>query len=122
MTWIIDATSKRRLSAKLAAGLAISAFLVLGTGIGSARADDDDHRRQENHQQRSVRADDRDHRGWGRQENHEHGRWTGGYYRAPPVVYGGGYSQPGYYYSPPPPVYYGSGIGVTLPGVNFNFH
>jgi hypothetical protein len=120
MTWIIDATSKRRLSAKLAAGLAISAFLVLGTGIGSARADDGDHRGQENHQQRSVRADDRDHRGWGRQENHEQSHWTGGYYRAPPVVYG--YAEPAPRYYAPPPVYYGSGIGVTLPGVNFNFH
>ncbi len=101
----IDTTSKRRLSAKLAAGLAISALLVFGTGVGLAR------------------ADDRDHRGWERGENHEHSHWTGGYYRAPPVVYGYGgyYNAPApYYYAPPPPVYYGSGIGITLPGLNFN--
>jgi len=94
----IDTTSKRRLSAKLAAGLAISVFLVLGAGIGTAGAEDRDHRS-----------------GWGRQDNHrENGHWTGGYYRAPPVVYGGAY------YAPPPAVYYGSGIGVTLPGINVN--
>lgn len=99
----MDTTSKRRLSAKLAAGLAISVLLIFGAGIGTARADDD-----------------RDHRGrggWERQENHhEHGQWTGGYYRAPPVVY-----APPSYYAPPPAVYYGSGIGVTLPGINLNF-
>ena len=105
----IHAISKRRLSTTLAAGLALSALLVLGAGIGTAR------------------ADDRDSRGWDRQENHHHGHWTGGYYRAPPVVYGYGsgyYTQPAptYYYAPPPPVYYGSGIGVTLPGINLNFH
>ncbi len=98
----IDTPSKRRRSAKLAAGLAIAALLVLGTGAGLAR------------------ADDRDHRGWERQENHEHSHWTGGYYRAPPVVYGGYYAQPAPYYYAPPPVYYGSGIGITLPGINFN--
>jgi hypothetical protein len=97
----IDTTSKRRLSAKLAAGLAISVLLFLGAGIGTARADDD-------HRGRG---------GWERQENHhENGHWTGGYYRAPPVVY----AAPGYY-APPPAVYYGSGIGVTLPGINLNF-
>jgi hypothetical protein len=64
----IDTTSKRRLSAKLAASLAISALLVFGAGIATAR------------------ADDRDHRGWERQDTHRHGHWTGGYYRAPPVV------------------------------------
>jgi hypothetical protein len=102
----IDITAKRRRSATLAAGIALSALLVLGAGIGTARADDRD----------------RDHRGWERQENHAHrGHWTGGYYRAPPVVY---YHEPAptYYYRQPPPVYYGSGIGVTLPGVNLNFH
>jgi hypothetical protein len=107
----IDTTSKRRLPAKLAAGIAISALLVLGTGIGTARAEG----------------------GWDRQENHHHSYWTGGYYRAPPVVYGygGGYygggtyyaqPAPSYYYAPPPPVYYGSGVGISLPGINFNIH
>ena len=40
MTRIIDTKSKRRLSAKLAAGLAISAMLALGTFAGSANADE----------------------------------------------------------------------------------
>jgi hypothetical protein len=36
MTWIIDTTSKCRLWARLGAGLAIAAILVLGTFAGSA--------------------------------------------------------------------------------------
>ncbi len=40
MTRIIDTKSSRPLSAKLAAGLAISAMLALGTSAGSANADD----------------------------------------------------------------------------------
>jgi len=56
MTCIIDTKLKRRLPARLAAGLAISAFLVLGT-VASAGAED--------------------HRGGG---------YDGGYYRAPPIV------------------------------------
>jgi len=38
MTCTVDSKSKRRLPAKLAAGLAISAFLVLGTFVASASA------------------------------------------------------------------------------------
>jgi hypothetical protein len=95
----IDTKPKRRLSAKLVTGLAISAVLALGAGVGAARADDRGHR-----------DNDRGH-----YEHHE-AHWNGGYYRAPPVVYGG----PSYY-AAPPPVYYGSGVGVSLPGLNFNF-
>jgi hypothetical protein len=40
-----------------------------------------------------------------------HGHWGGGYYVAPPIVYG----SPYYY---PPPVVYGPGIGIALPGVS----
>ncbi len=40
MTWIIDTTSKRRLTAKLAAGIAISAMLALGTFTAPANARD----------------------------------------------------------------------------------
>jgi len=89
MTWIID-TSKRRLSAKLAAGIAISAVLALGTLAAPANA-------------------------------REHGNWNGGYhdggyYNAPPVVYGSSYGS-GYYGSPyyAPPVVYGPSVGVSLP-------
>jgi hypothetical protein len=92
MTCDIDTTSKRRLSAKLGAGFAIAAVLAVGVAVGPARADWHDHR---------------DHH-W-----HDH-HWTGGYYAAPPVVYGG----PGYY--APPPVVYGPGVGINLPGINLN--
>jgi hypothetical protein len=95
MTWLIDTTSKRRLPAKLAAGLAVATLLVLGVGVASARADDRDHRGGERHE--------------------GYGRWNGGYYRSPPVVYGG---YPSYY--APPPVVYGPGIGIGLPGINLN--
>jgi hypothetical protein len=91
MTWIIDTTSKRRLSSKLAGGIAISALLTLGAFAAPASADWRD-----------------DHRGY-----------YGGYYNAPPVAYGSAYGN-GYYGSPyyAPPVVYGPGIGIALPGVN----
>jgi hypothetical protein len=95
MTLIIDTSSKRRLSAKLAAGLAIAAILAVGTFSGSANA--------------------RDYRGH---------YYNGGYYRSPPVVYGSsygnGYYGNGYYGSPyyyPPPVVYGPSIGINLGGI-----
>jgi hypothetical protein len=90
MTWIIDSSSKRRPLAKLAAGLVLSAIAVIGTFPGSADA-----------------RDDRDYRGH---------YYNGGYYRAPPVVYGSPYGY-GYYGTPyyPPPVVYGPGIGISLP-------
>jgi hypothetical protein len=95
MTWIIDTKSKRRRAAKLAAGFVISAMLALGTLAVPAKADWDGN-----------------HRGY-------HHNWNGGYYRAPPVVYGSQYHS-SYYGSPYhyPPVVYGPGIGIGLPGVN----
>lgn len=99
MTWIIDTTSKHRLSAKLAAGLAISAMLALGTFAGSASAEER----------------------WGEHRGYHH-HYNGGYYRAPPVVYGspygGAYYGSPYYY--PRPVVYGPGIGINLPGIGIN--
>jgi len=83
---------KTRRSAKLAAGLAISVGLVVGMIAGPAHA-------------RWAGRND--------QRGYAHG-WNGGYYRAPPVVYGGPYGGYGYY---PPPVVYGPGIGISLPGV-----
>jgi hypothetical protein len=67
-------------------------MLVLGTFAGSASA--------------------QERRGEHREYHHN---WNGGYYRAPPVVYGSPYGS-SYYY--PPPVVYGPGIGIGLPGVN----
>jgi hypothetical protein len=96
MTWIIDTKSKRRRSAKLAAGFGICTMLALGTLALPANADWDGNYREHHH------------------------NWNGGYYRAPPVVYGSQYhssyyGSPYYYY---PPVVYGPSIGIGLPGVN----
>jgi hypothetical protein len=95
MTCTIDAKSKRHLSAKLTAGLAISAIIVLGTFVTSASAED--------------RRDD--HRGGDYRGNHGYSGPGPGYYRAPPVVYG----APAYY---PPPVVYGPAIGISMPGIS----
>lgn len=108
MTLIIDTTSKRQLakmSARLAAWIAVSAMLALGTFAGSARAEPTAG-------------------GYGT----TYQNWNGGYYNAPPVVYGSPYGGSNYgspyyngspYYSAPP-VVYGPGIGVSLPFVNLN--
>jgi len=98
MTCIIDTSPKRRLSAKLAAGIALSTLLVLGTFVATASAQPhrDDHRGG-------------DHRGWDHRGDGP-GWHGGGYYPAPPVIYGG----PAYY---PPPVVYGPAVGIYLPGV-----
>lgn len=97
MACITGTNSRRHLSAKLTSGLAISAFLVLGTFIASANAE----QRRDEH-----RGGDR-HGDW-------HGGGGGGYYPAPPVVYGAPYYAP--YYATPP-VVYGPAVGVYLPGV-----
>ena len=49
-------------------------------------------------------------------EHHDGGHrgWSGGYWGAPPIVYGSPYSY-GYY---PPPVAYGPSVGINLPGVS----
>src|SRR3984893_11851699 len=67
MTRIIGTTTKRQLSVKLVGGIAISALLALGAFATPASADWDN-----------------DHRGY-------HHNWNGGYYNAPPVVYGSPY-------------------------------
>jgi hypothetical protein len=87
MTSINGSKMKRRLSACLAAGAILSATFALAAFSGSAFADD--------HRDRGGRRDD--HRGGG---------WGGGYYRAPPVVYGSPYYAP--------PVVYGPGFGINL--------
>ena len=52
-------------------------------------------------------------------DNHReyHHNWSGGYYRAPPLVYGSQYRSS--YYGAPyyyPPAVYGPGFGMWLPG------
>jgi len=100
MTRTINTTSRRRLSARLAAGIAIAAILALGTFTAPANADE-----------------------WNGHHRGYH-NWNGGYYNAPPVVYGSPYGSSygsSYYgYSPyyAPPLVYGPGVGISLPGIN----
>ena len=91
MTWIIDTKSRGRLSAKLAAGFGICAMLALGTFAVPANAD------------------------WDGNHGGYHHDWNGGYYRAPPVVYGSPYGSSYYgspYYYPPPVIYPGIGFSI----------
>lgn len=100
MTRIIDTRSKRHPSARLAAGFVIAAMFApgmfaLGTFAVPAHAE------------------------WNGDHRDYHRNWNGGYYRAPPVVYGSQYRSS--YYGAPyyyPPVVYGPGIGISLPGIN----
>ncbi|HYM74309.1 MAG TPA: hypothetical protein VET89_15100 [Stellaceae bacterium] len=92
MTWMTKADPKRGWSLRLGAGVAISAALVLAVSAAPASAR------------------------WDHRDDHDHWRhgWSGGYYTAPPVVYGNPYAY-GYY---PPPVAYGPSVGINLPGVS----
>lgn len=92
MTCIANITPEGRRAAGSTARLALIALFMLGTFAVSANAQGhrEDNRRDYHH-------DDNRH-------------WNGGYYPAPPVVYGAPYYAP-------PPVVYGPGIGVVLPGV-----
>jgi hypothetical protein len=103
MTYI-HTESKRHLSAKLAAGLAIAAFLVLGTFATSASAED--RQRDGGHRDNHSVADARGERGYD-------GNYGGGYYRPPAVVYGAPYDYP-------PPVVYGPSLGISLPGIGID--
>ena len=95
MTWNIGTTLKHRPSVKLVGGIAISALLALGAFNGPASAN------------------------WNSDRGGYHHNWNGGYYHAPPVVYGSPYGNGSYgapYYAPP--VVYAPGIGINLPGVS----
>ena len=97
MTQIAYRYENARPSAKLAAAVAISAVLALGAFAAPANAEWDGR-----HYERGY--------------NHY---YNGGYYAAPPVVYGspygGAYYGSPYYY--PPPVVYAPGIGINLGGI-----
>jgi len=98
MTWILGTISQRCRSARLAAGIAICAILAFGNFAGSAIAGET-----------------------GGNGNYHY--YNGGYYQAPPVVYGspygGAYYGSSYYNGSPyyyaPPVVYGPGVGISLP-------
>jgi hypothetical protein len=109
MTYITNTKSKRRLPATLAAGLAISAILVLGTFATSANA-------AERHGG-GGRGGHAAYHGGGHRGGYGGGYsgWGGGYYGAPPVVYGDPYYDA-------PPVIYGPGIGVALPGIGVSIY
>jgi hypothetical protein len=92
MAWITDTNSKRRLSAKLTAGIVLSAMFAFGALAGPASADEH----------------------WRGDRGYYHD-WNGGYYRAPPVVYGSPYGRS--YYGTPyyaPPVVYGPAPGFRI--------
>jgi hypothetical protein len=95
MTHIIDTRSKRRLSAMVTTGIVLSAIFAFGAVAVSASADNGD-------------------RGRGRGHGY-YNNWNGGYYRAPPVVYGSPYG-PSYYGTPyyAPPVVYGPAPGFSI--------
>ncbi len=76
--------------------LAVASVLVIAAFVAPAGADDH-----------------RDRNRGGEHQGYQHGWRGGGYYPAPPVVYG----YPGYY---PPPVVYGPGVGIVLPGIGIN--
>jgi hypothetical protein len=92
MARFMDTKSNRSLSAKLTAGILLSGMFAFGAFAGSANADD--------------------HGRWNRGNDRN---WSGGYYRAPPVVYGSPYGTS--YYGTPyyaPPVVYGPAPGLSI--------
>ena len=98
----IKTKSTRHLSAKFVAGLAVSAFIVLGTFVAPASAEN-----------RSGGSGDRstviyaDYYG---QPSYSYGYGQQQYYRQP--SYGYGYGQQQYYRQPS-----NSGVGIYLPGI-----
>lgn len=95
MNMVTCTKSKRPEGIRRALVLAVFSVFVCGALAGTADAKG---RRGGGHHH-AVHREVRGNRGW-----------TGGYYGAPPVVYGGYY--PDYY---PPPVVYGSpGIGLNI--------
>ncbi len=108
--------SKRSNRAATWAARALTSVLLLGAAAGVASAENDyDRNRNQHWNQPGLDRRGWDHRGWDNR-NYDHrgdGRWSGGYYSPPPVVYGSPYY-------PPPPVVYDPGIGIYLPGLRLN--
>ena len=104
MTWLIKTKSAHRPSVKLMAGVALCAISLISAFASSASAE-----------------------GRGNDRRDDHHYWNGGYYRAPPVVYGSPYGQSYYYGSPTyyqtptyyPPTYYAPPV-IYGPGLNLN--
>jgi hypothetical protein len=100
LTLIINTAPQRHTpaltTAAPTAGLALFALLALGMFVVPAAAQP----RHDYHHRDDRRFEHRDFH-------------HGGYYPAPPVVYGG----PVY---APPPVVYGPAVGIALPGISIN--
>ncbi len=114
MKFKTDMRSSSRLPSRLAVGLALSAFLALGTFAAPASAQNGYH---ENHGGENHGGGNHgwENHGGGGNYNHQQG-WNGGYYPAPPVVV---YGAPQYY---APPVIYSPGIVVGVPGVGISIN
>lgn len=105
--------SEPRLSPIAAGGLGLAALLAVATFAGAASSQG---RGNDGRGNQGRGNGPHGNPGWGKPHN-----WNGGYYRAPPIIYGSPYQQRYYgspYYEPPryyaPPLIYG-------PGLNFNF-
>jgi hypothetical protein len=92
MTRIIDSRPTRCLSPRLAVGLALAAVFSTSSIVGTASAQPH----------------------WNGNHNTNQ-NWNGGYYHAPPVVYGSPYDHS--YYGTPynrPPIVCGPGVGINI--------
>src|SRR5579862_6072009 len=126
VTSIISTKSKRRLPARLAAGLAVSALLVLGPFAGSASAAQHGSGQPSGHTSGHGGGHPSGHAGgYGGGHGSGYGGWQGGggYYAPPPVVYGSPYGG-AYYGAPyyPPPVVYAPGITIGVPGIGVTIY
>ena len=108
-----DNMKKSKYLSRARKGLLLGVMLAIGAGFGAGSAGAQP--RHGGH--RSFHGGHGGYHGPHR-EYRGHGGWTGGYYGAPPVVYGYPYDDPYYYpdYYPPPVVY---GPGLSL---NFRIH
>jgi hypothetical protein len=114
MKFNIDMRSTSRLPSRLAVGLALSAFLALGTFAAPASAQPNGYHENHGGENHGGGGHYNNQQGW---NNHQQ-RWNGGggYYPAPPVVV---YGAPAYI---APPVIYSPGIVVGVPGVGININ
>lgn len=109
MTRIAKIESKRIGSGRSMGRLALTALFMLGTFVASAGAQE--------HREDGRRGYQRDYNREVHRDYHRevHRDWNGGYYPAPPVVYGTPYYAP-------PPVVYGPNVGIVVPGIVIGVH
>jgi len=95
-------TNRMKRSPNALLAVVVAATIALGMGAAVVPA------------QAAERHDDR--RGPEHRDDREHRGYSGGYYGAPPVIYG----SPCGYGGCPPPVVYGPGVGIVLPNIMLN--